>query len=71
MVFESVKGETEVEGDREIAEMKIRYDAKLRTEEDTAGQLMTMHSVMTKNHETLVKEFSQQKVGQIQCASYV
>ena len=42
--------------------MKIRYDAKLKLEEETALQLMQMHAVMTKAHDTLIKDSNQQKV---------
>lgn len=42
--------------------MKIRYDAKLKLEEETALQLMQLHAVMTKTHDTLVKDSNQQKV---------
>ncbi len=42
--------------------MKIRYDAKLKQEEETALQLMHMHAVMTKAQDTLIKDSNQQKV---------
>ena len=54
--------ETENDGDREVAEMKIRYDAKLKQEEETSLQLMQQHAGMTKGHEALTKEANQQKV---------
>lgn len=62
MGFDSTQHDTEVDGDHEVAEMKIRYDAKLKLEEETALQLMHLHAVMTKAHDTLVKDSNQQKV---------
>jgi uncharacterized protein YlxW (UPF0749 family) len=52
------------QGDREVAEMKIRYESKLKQEEETAQQLMTMtqHTAMSGNYEALMKESSQQKI---------
>jgi hypothetical protein len=60
--FDATQGETEVDGDHEVAEMKIRYDAKLKLEEETALQLMHTHAVMTKAHDALIKDSNQQKV---------
>jgi len=60
--FDSQQQETEIDGDHEVAEMKIRYDTKLKQEEETALQLMQMHAIMTKTHDTLVKDSNQQKV---------
>lgn len=62
VTYEEVKKDTELDGDREMAEMKIRYDAKLQQEEEMAQQLMGQHTIMTKNHESLAKEFSSQKM---------
>jgi regulator of replication initiation timing len=42
--------------------MKIRYESKLKQEEETAQQLMTQHTAMSKNYEALMKESSQQKI---------
>jgi septal ring factor EnvC (AmiA/AmiB activator) len=60
--FDTTQTGTEVDGDHEVAEMKIRYDAKLKSEEETAHQLMHLHAVMTKAHDTLIKDSNQQKV---------
>lgn len=54
--FDSLKGETEFDGDNEIAEIKIKYDALLRAEEDLKQQLAAQHAVLEKNLQTLVKE---------------
>lgn len=62
MAFDATQTDTEVDGDHEVAEMKIRYDGKLKQEEETALQLMHLHAVMTKTHDTLVKDSNQQKV---------
>jgi hypothetical protein len=90
VAFDGVQVETEMDGDREVAEMKIRYDfilsilllitvlitilftnnthylsrydSKLKQEGETAILLMQTHSVMTKAHESLVKDSNQQKV---------
>ncbi len=40
----------------------LRYDAKLKAEEETAQQLIQQHNAMSKNHEILVKESTQQKI---------
>ena len=39
----------------------VRFDAKLKNEEETAQSLMQQHSVMTKTQETLYKDSQQQK----------
>jgi len=39
----------------------IRFDAKLKNEEETAQSLMQQHTVMTKTQETLYKDSQQQK----------
>ena len=62
MSFDATQNDTEVDGDHEVAEMKIRYDSKLKLEEETALQLMQLHAGMTKTHDTLVKDSNQQKV---------
>lgn len=54
--FEALKVETEFDGDSEIAEIKIKYDALLRAEEELKQQLAAQHAVLEKNLQTLVKE---------------
>lgn len=41
--------------------LSIRFDAKLKNEEETAQSLMQQHTVMTKTQETLYKDSQQQK----------
>lgn len=54
--FESLKTETEFDGDHEVADIKIKYEQLLRAEEDIKQQLSAQHAVLEKNLQTLVKE---------------
>ena len=42
--------------------MKIRYDAKLKLEDETSLQLMHLHAIMSKTQDNLIKECNIQKI---------
>jgi len=58
----SLQVEIEGDGDREVAEMKIRYDAKIKQEEVTGKRLMDNHALFARSFDGLVKDSHQQKV---------
>lgn len=50
-----------MDGDKEVAEMKIKYESKLKQEEELGFELMGQHAIMKKNLQMLNKESVQQK----------